>query len=127
MSRFAFAGLVLLVGTALLAEEPARTWEGTWTNKRFNTSGALKCVATPEKDGAWTGTFSGKFMAESFSYDVTFQAKPGRGQTDLTGTAKVQNQQYEWTGTIKDGKLTGRYRSNGGNNGEFVLKEVVKK
>jgi hypothetical protein len=109
------------------AEDREKTWEGTWTNKRFGTTGSLKCVATPEKDGTWKATFSGKFQGRPFSYDVTFKAKPGKGQEALSGSAKVNGYKYQWTGVMKGDTLTGRYRANNGYYGDFSLKAQEKK
>lgn len=122
MSKLWVVGLLVLAGLPAQADE-SKTWEGTWVNRKYNTSGTLKCVGQSDDRGTWTATFSGTFMAERFTYDVTFRAKPGRGQQDLTGKAKIRNHEYEWTGTIKGDTLTGRYRSNSGYFGEFVLKE----
>ena len=126
MTRFVVAALLTLMGTSLLADDVSRTWEGTWVNRRYNTNGTLRCVAKPDKDGTWRATFSGKFMSESFSYDVTFNFKPGKNQSELSGTAEIRNHKYEWTGTMKGDVLTGKYRSNSGYFGEFELKEMKK-
>ena len=107
------------------AEDVTKTWEGTWNNKKYNSNGTLKCVATL-KDGKWTATFSGVFMKEQFTYNVTFDEKAGKNQTDLSGKANIKNQNYDWTGAIKGDTLTGSYRSNGGYYGDFVLKEKKK-
>lgn len=121
--------LVLMSASELgmAADDDARTWEGTWVNRRYNSNGTLRCVATPGKDGTWTATFSGVFMKEQFSFDVKFQGKPGSGQTDLSGNADIRNHKYEWTGAIKGDSLTGRYRSNSGYFGEFTLREIKRK
>lgn len=115
--------LVLAAGSTWGAD-PAQTWEGRWNNRKFNTSGPLKCVATPGEKGEWNATFSGTFKGEAFTYDVTFQSKPGRGQTDLSGTATIRGHEYEWAGALKGNKLSGQYRSNIGYFGEFVLNEA---
>jgi hypothetical protein len=126
MSRL-IALLALFVGvTFLQAEDAPKTWEGTWNNKKYGTSGTMKCVGKKTKDGQWEATFSGVFMSEKFSYTVTFDEKKGDKQSDLSGKAEVKNQKYEWTGSIKGDTLSGKYRSNGGYFGEFVLKEVKK-
>jgi hypothetical protein len=127
MKRLIVATVVLLGGLNARADENARTFEGTWNNKKYNTNGTMKCVAKPGKDGKWTATFSGVFMGESFSYDVSFTEKKGQAQSDLSGNAEVKNQKYDWTGTLKGNTLTGKYRSNGGYYGDFVLKETGKK
>jgi hypothetical protein len=127
MLRFVLP-LMLLCGFAAAAPaQEEKTWEGTWTNQRFNTSGRLKCVAQEEKDGIWRATFTGKFQGRPFSYDVTFKAKPGKGKTDLSGNARVNGYKYQWTGVMKGNTLTGRYRANNGYYGNFVLKSSANK
>src|SRR5262245_20932172 len=112
---------------AQAADEEEKTWEGTWNNRAAGSSGRMKCVAKPEKDGDWKATFSGTFQGRQFSYDVTFKSKPGKGQETLTGNATVNGYKYKWTGTIKGETLTGRYQANNGYNGDFVLKAPKKK
>ena len=126
MFRLIIATALFLTASTVVADEGAKTWEGTWNNKKFGTSGTLKCIATPGKDGKWTAKFSGVFMNDPFSYDVTFDAKPGKNQSDLNGKAELRNHKYEWTGSIKGDTLRGTYRSNSGYFGDFVLKEVKK-
>lgn len=108
-------------------QEVTKTWEGKWVNKKYSTQGTMTCVAKEGKDGTWSATFSGAFMGEKFSFDVDFQAKPGKDQSDLSGTATVRNAKYEWTGAMKGDKLTGTYTANNGYNGDFELKEVKPK
>jgi hypothetical protein len=126
MRLLAFAAVVCLTAPAAAADTE-KTFEGTWNNRKYNSSGTMKCVATEGKDGVWKANFSGVFMGEKFSYDVTFDSKAGKGQTDLSGKATVKNAQYEWTGALKGDKLTGKYAANNGYNGTFELKEVKKK
>jgi hypothetical protein len=125
--RFVAAAVFLSSFAGLALAEEEKTWEGTWTNQRFNTTGPLKCVAQTEKDGSWKATFSGKFQGRPFSYDVTFKSKPGKGREDLSGNAKVNGYKYQWTGVLKGDSLTGRYRASNGYYGNFVLKSTSKK
>ena len=128
MSRRILAVILALSSAPLFAAEgDEKTWDGTWTNRKYGTSGPLKCVATEDGDGKWTATFSGKFKGDPFSYDVVFQSKAGKAQTDLTGTANVGGSEYEWQGFIKGNALTGRFRAGNGNNGQFILREPAKK
>lgn len=120
-------GLILVCGTAQAQDAKAKTWEGTWTNKKYNTTGPLKCVATPGKAGKWTATFTGKFQGDPFEYKAEFQSKPGKGETLLSGKSKVRGHDYEWTGNIKGTTLTGKYNSTVGYYGNFVLKEAKKR
>jgi hypothetical protein len=127
MSRYVIAAILGLAGGTALAADDPKTFEGTWVNRKYNTNGTLKCVATKESGDTWKATFSGKFQGENFSYDVTFKGKPGRGgQTDLSGTAEIRNHKYTWEGTLKGEMLTGRYRSNSGYFGEFNLRTPKK-
>lgn len=126
MRIISFGLLAFFLASSLHAGEE-KTWEGKWNNKRFGTSGPLKCVATETEDGKWKATFSGKFQGEGFTYDVTFDGTPGKGQTDLSGTATVSGQGYQWTGSIKGKQLKGKYKSDGANFGEFTLTEAKKK
>jgi hypothetical protein len=128
MARLISSGVVWLAFAALATAEE-KTWEGKWNNKRFGTSGPLKCVATETEPGTWKAKFSGSFQGDSFSYDVTFDAKPGKakGQQDLSGKATISGQDYEWKGTLKGTQLKGTYKSSGANFGEFVLNEPKKK
>jgi hypothetical protein len=118
------AAILLGFSTLAMAEPDSRTWKGTWVNKRYNSNGTLECVAKPGKDGTWTATFSGVFMGKPFTYDVTFDGKAAGGQTILSGKAEINNQKYDWTGSIKGDTLKGQYRSNGGYFGDFTLKEA---
>ena len=126
MQTLAVAVVLALPGMSLLAPDEPRTYEGTWTNRLYNSSGALKCVATPGADGTWQATFSGKFMGRPFRYDVTFQSKRDGDREALSGDATIKGYKYRWTGTLEGGTLTGRYRANNGYNGEFTLKEAGK-
>lgn len=116
----------LLLFTAPLFAADEKTWEGTWTNARFKTSGPLKCVATQGEDGTWEATFSGSFQGQAFKYDVEFQSKKGSGGLNLSGTSKIDGFEYEWTGTLKGTTLSGRYRASNGYNGGFTLREPKK-
>src|SRR5262245_106254 len=90
---------VCLCSFAALAQSPdgEKTWEGTWTNQQASSTGALKCVARPDRDGNWTATFSGTFRGRDFRYEVTFKAKRGKGEETLTGTANLGGARYQWT------------------------------
>lgn len=127
MSKFLTPAVLLLFAAPAFAQTTTKTWEGTWVNKKYNSNGTMVCVAKEGKDGTWTANFSGVFMGQKFSFDVKFQAKAGKGQSDLSGTATVRNAQYEWTGAMKGEKLTGKYTANNGYNGDFELTEVKKK
>ncbi|OYW18288.1 MAG: hypothetical protein B7Z55_10890 [Planctomycetales bacterium 12-60-4] len=123
MSLCLFALLTTPFVSGFAADEE-KTWEGRWNNRKFNTSGPLKCVAKETEAGKWKATFSGTFMGDPFTYDVEFESKAGRAQTDLGGKAVIRGDEYEWSGFIKGKQLNGRYRSGIGYFGEFVLTEA---
>ena len=121
MSRWIVAIVLFAVAPTFAAD--ARTWEGTWNNKKYGTSGPLKCVATPGEDGRWKATFSGTFKKDPFSYDVTFESEPKGRQTALGGTATISGHRYQWQGKLQGKTLFGEYRSKNGYFGSFSLKE----
>lgn len=131
MLRLVTSGFLLfavaLVAHAQGKEKEDKTFEGTWTNKQFGTSGTMKCVAQSEKDGNWKATFSGVFRGRRFSYDVTFKAKTGKAQEDLSGNATISGAKYQWKGVMKGDTLTGKYSADNGYYGDFVLKAPKKK
>lgn len=134
LSRIAIAAVGLWVcgllssGGLLLAQESSedKTWEGTWMNRKYNSSGPLKCVAKAKDDATADATFSGTFMRDPFKYDVTVSMKQERRQTTLTGTATLDGDRYEWSGFVRGTTLYGQFRSLKGHNGEFTLQEVKK-
>jgi hypothetical protein len=101
----------------------AKTWEGTWMNRKYNSSGPLKCVATSTGEGTAAATFSGTFMKDPFSYEVTVSTKKERDRLALSGTAQLDGDKYEWTGYVRGKVLFGEFRSLKGHNGEFRLTE----
>lgn len=121
-------GAAIAVGGVLGADDqPAtKTWEGTWMNRKYNTTGPLKCVAESKEDGTADATFSGTFMKDPFSYDVTVTTKQERNQMALTGTAQLDGDKYEWTGYVRGKVLYGQFKSLKGHNGEFRLTETSK-
>lgn len=114
--------LTLLFAVSLQAEETEKkVWEGTWKNRKFNTTGPLKCTASSEDGKKWKATFDGKFMGEDFSYEAEFTGKKARNQINLSGKATLDGDRYEWAGHMKDAQLFGTFRSLKGYFGEFVL------
>jgi hypothetical protein len=83
-------------------------------------------VATSQGEDAADATFSGTFMKDPFSYDVTVSTKKERNQVALSGTAQLDGDKYEWTGYVRGKVLYGQFRSLKGHNGEFRLTEVSK-
>ena len=119
------AALPPLAGRSPAADEqPAtKSWSGTWTNRKYNSSGPLKCTATRTDDETAQATFSGTFMKDPFSYDVTVRTRQEQGRTVLTGTATLDGDRYEWSGFVRGNVLSGQFRSLKGHNGEFRLTE----
>ncbi|MDX1945390.1 MAG: hypothetical protein SFU86_08275 [Pirellulaceae bacterium] len=123
--------LVLVVASPRLpadeTEPAAKVWEGTWMNRKYNSSGPLRCEAKAKDDGTAEATFSGTFMRDPFQYDVTVSTKQERSQMTLTGTATLDGDRYEWSGFVRGKLLYGQFRSLKGHNGEFRLQEVEPK
>lgn len=123
--RFVVVACALWMASPILAEDGGKKWEGEgkWNNRKYGTSGPLKCTATIDKNGTWKATFTGTFEGDPFKYEASFKSKAGKKQVDLAGTAKIRGHDYKWTGAVKGETLTGKYRSSVGYFGEFVLKE----
>jgi hypothetical protein len=123
--RTAVVTLALVFASSpAFSEKTTKSWQGTWRNLRFRTSGALKCTAVSKDGKTWDGTFEGVFRGRKFRYKAGFQGKPGRGRTDLSGTATIDGAKYQWTGYIKGATLYGKFRSSNGYYGNFSLKET---
>lgn len=125
---FILANLLAAHGASPAADEPEMTksWEGTWMNRKYNSTGPLKCVATKTDDSTAEATFSGKFMGDPFSYEATVSMKPEKDRTVLTGTASLDGDRYEWSGYVRGKVLYGQFKSLKGHNGEFRLEETTK-
>lgn len=100
------------------------TFAGQWNNKKYGTSGPLKCVMTETAPNQWEAKFTGTFQNDPFSYDAKFRAKKVGKQLNVGGTAQIRGHDYQWTGTIKNGQLTAQYKSSVGYFGGFVMKKV---
>ena len=128
--RYRFT-LLILSSLALLsfvpgemrAEEKTRTWTGTWNNKKYGTSGPLKCVAKTDGQGNWDAIFTGEFKRDPFKYTAKFKSMEKGRQTLLSGDATIRGHKYQWQGAMKGNTLTGQYKSTVGYYGQFVLKE----
>ena len=116
-------GLMSTVSEEIQAEEETKTWTGTWNNKKYGTSGPLKCVATHDGKGTWTATFTGTFQRDPFEYPAEFQAEKKGRQTLLSGKSTIRGHKYQWKGAFKGTQLLGQYTSSVGYYGTFVLKE----
>ena len=112
--------------SASAADEPAasKVWQGTWSNRKYNTRGPLKCTASRKDDSTAEARFEGTFMGDAFGYDVTVATKQEQSRTVVEGKAQLDGDQYEWSGFVRGKVFYGQYRSLKGNNGEFRLEEV---
>ena len=107
-------------------EQMQKTWEGTWSNRKYNSTGPLKCVAVKTDDSTAEATFSGTFMRDPFSYKVTVSTNQEKERVVLEGTATLDGDRYEWSGHVRGKVLYGQFRSLKGHNGEFRLQESGK-
>jgi hypothetical protein len=105
------------------AAQDSKTWEGRWSNRKYGTSGPLKCVAKESKAAQWTAVFTGTFKGSPFKFNAVFQGKANRQSTDLSGRSVVSGGRYQWNGSIQGKQLKGSYKANNGNYGEFALNE----
>ena len=125
-TRLAIGAMCLVLsGAPLFAADGEQTWEGTWNNKKYGTSGPLKCVASETRKGTWTAVFTGTFKGDPFKYEATFRSRKARGGQALAGTATIRGHQYQWTGSMRGSMLNGKYRNNAGYYGEFILKAAA--
>jgi hypothetical protein len=123
-------GLLQMPGMASAADEnepTITTWSGTWTNRKYKSSGPLKCVATRKDDGTVAATFSGKFVNDPFSYNVTVNTKANKDRMTLSGTATLEGDKYQWSGYVQGRVLYGQFKSLSGHNGEFRLEETTER
>jgi hypothetical protein len=127
--------MILLLSPALLAivlnsgmaqDKAEKTWQGTWNNRRFGTSGQMRCTATIKDDKTWEATFDGTGAGRRFTHKVTINVTKKGDRSLLEGTATIDGDTYRWSGNVAGRVLYGRYRANGGNNGEFRLQEAKK-
>lgn len=122
--RLSLSVVPILLFAVPLAAEETKTWQGTWRNLRYGTSGPLRCTATTADGKTYKATFDGMFRRSKFSFKANFAARKGRGQTNIGGTAVVEGDRYQWTGYIRGNTLYGRFRSQKGYFGFFQLKQV---
>ncbi|MBI5803023.1 MAG: hypothetical protein HZA92_20165 [Verrucomicrobia bacterium] len=89
----------------VLAAEPAKSWTGTWNNKKFNTNGALTCTVIGEQNGQWIAKFTGIALGKPISYTALMTPKKNGEQTALSGVTKVDGFDYQWSGVINGKSL----------------------
>ncbi|MEW6305178.1 MAG: hypothetical protein AB1705_17010 [Verrucomicrobiota bacterium] len=100
---------------------PTQSWSGTWNNRRYNTSGPLTCTIVGEQGGQWMARFTGTGVGRQFNYIALITVRRNGNVMSLQGSTRVDGDNYQWTGTISGTTMTGSFRSNNGNNGEFRL------
>ncbi|MCA9176642.1 MAG: hypothetical protein KDB14_19270 [Planctomycetales bacterium] len=98
-------------------------WEGQWNNRKYNTTGPLRCTGLTREGNQWKATFSGTFMGDPFKYEVAFDGKPGKGRTELQGQATLDGDRYQWSGQADATTIQGQYKSLKGYYGTFTLKK----
>lgn len=69
---------VYLTTFSFAAAQDAQTWVGKWSNRKYRTSGPLKCVAQEPKAGDWNAVFTGTFQGDPFEFRASFQGKARR-------------------------------------------------
>jgi hypothetical protein len=122
---FALAAVFLLSAPldTVAAEATTKTWSGTWDNRKYKTSGPLKCTATTKDSSSWQAKFTGEGLGKPFGYDATIKITNRGGRLVLSGTTSVDGEAYQWSGYVQGNYLVGSYRSASGNNGSFKLQE----
>lgn len=123
VSLLSFLTLLALMVPFLTAAaaEPAKSWAGTWNNRKYNTSGQLICTVVGEQNGQWIAKFTGTALGKPISYTALMTPKKNGEQTALSGTTKVDGFEYQWTATLAGKSLNGSYKASNGNNGDFKL------
>jgi hypothetical protein len=116
-------GLLLAALTFLFAAAPqasaADVYSGNWNNKKYKTKGPLTATLTKGQGNQWTGTFTGTGLGKPFRYNTRFTSKQQGNRLLLTGTSNVDGDTYKWAAYVTGKQLSGSYRSNSGNNGNF--------
>ncbi|MGZ0163391.1 MAG: hypothetical protein ACKVII_05710 [Planctomycetales bacterium] len=118
-----FLIICLMVVCSSATAQEQKTWAGKWNNRKYGTSGPLKCVAGESRAGQWNAVFTGTFKGDPFEFRAAFLGKAGRQSTDLSGQSTIRGAKYQWTGKIQGRQLTGSYKGANGNYGEFTLNE----
>jgi hypothetical protein len=128
-----FLAMLIALGPSLGAlgadsedQTSAKVWKGTWSNRKYKTTGPLKCTASRKDDQSAEATFEGTFMGDPFRYTIDVNTRRQRDRTLVDGTAQLDGDKYEWSGYVRGKVFYGEYRSLKGNNGEFRLEEAEK-
>ena len=114
--RMRTLSLLMVFGIASLASANPYTFHGTWhTTARRQLAGTQTAVIERVSLEEWRGHFYGTWHGADFSYTVTFSGPPNA----LRGTAVIDGTPYEWTGSINQKKLRGKF--DGGYTGSFDM------
>lgn len=113
--------LAISAGSIAKGAETEESWSGVWNNRKYRSTGPLKCTVTAKEGNKWQATFEGKGVGKPFRYDVSFQAAKRGTLMLLKGTSTIRGHQYRWEGYIRGRALYGRYQGSNGDNGAFQL------
>jgi hypothetical protein len=114
-------GCLSALGLRVMAADATKSWSGTWNNNKFKTTGELTCTVVGEQNGQWIAKFTGTGLGKPFNYTALVTAKTNGPATTLQGTARIDGDNYQWSGSISGPTLVGSFRSTTGNNGAFRL------
>ncbi|MEE2642708.1 MAG: SHD1 domain-containing protein [Planctomycetota bacterium] len=107
-------------------EKSEKLFVGRWNNRKYGTSGTLRCLAQVKDGNQWTARFEGTGVYGKFSYDVQIVSRQNGNQYQLQGDSVVSGHRYRWTGQLKRGVLTGNYTATNGNQGSFRLQQAIR-
>jgi len=118
--------LLVLIGLnrpnyTAMAADATKSWSGTWNNNKFKTTGPLTCTVVGDQNGQWIAKFTGTGLGRPFSYTALITVKTNGSVMTLSGNAKVDGDNYQWSGSINGANMAGSFRSGTGNNGDFKL------
>ena len=113
--------LTPLIDSNASAADTNQAWSGTWNNQKFKTTGPLTCTVVGEQNGQWIAKFTGTGVGRPFNVTALITRKDNGAGKTLQGTSKVEGDNYQWTGTISGQTMSGKFRSDSGNNGSFQL------
>ena len=115
------SAVLILPDHPALAADANKSWSGTWNNQKFKTTGPLTCAVIGDQNGQWIARFTGTGLGRPFNYTALITVRTNGNVMTLQGTAKVDGDNYQWSGSINGPTLAGSFRSGTGNNGDFRL------
>lgn len=105
-----------------------RAWQGTWEADDKSHNGELRSTVKQVDGEKWEARFSG-YCNRQFVYDVKMQGKRDGEKVVFEGKADLGEKDggvYTWTGEMIGDKFTGKYKSEKGKKGTFVMKPAGK-